>query len=74
MIEKRFTMSELKTLDYLRDAVNDNRKKYDPNKKVKLSEITGAFIDYTTTVDLTRSEYLLVHNVFDVVMKKLNGD
>lgn len=51
-----------------------NEKQYNPNKKVTLSEITGAFIDYTTTVDLTRSEYLLVHNVFEVVMDKLNGD
>ena len=50
------------------------RKGYDPNKKVTLREITGAFIDYTTTVDLTRSEYLLINNVFDVVIKKLGGD
>ena len=49
-------------------------KRYDANKKVTLSEITGAFISYTTTVDLTRSEYLLIRNVFDVVMEKLKGD
>ena len=50
-------------------------KRYDPHKKVKLSEITGAFISYVTTMDLTRSEYLLVYNVYDVIMEKLNdGD
>lgn len=50
-------------------------KRYDSNKKVALFEITGAFISYTTTVDLTRSEYLLVQNVYGVVMEKLNdGD
>lgn len=50
-------------------------KKYNGQKKVTLMEITGAFIEYTTSVDLTRSEYLLVQNVYDVVMEKLNdGD
>ena len=50
-------------------------KRYDSNKKVALFEITGAFISYTTTVDLTRSEYLLVQNVYEVLMEKLNdGD
>ena len=50
-------------------------KRYDPHKKVKLSEITGAFINYTTTTDLTKSEYLLIQNVYNVVMEKLNdGD
>lgn len=50
-------------------------KRYDAHKKVTLMEITGAFISYTTTVDLTRSEYLLVHNVYEVLMEKLNdGD
>ena len=47
-------------------------KRYDPHKKVKLSEITGAFINYTTTADLTKSEYLLIQNVYNVVMEKLN--
>lgn len=50
-------------------------KRYDATKKVTLMEITGAFIEYTTSVDLTRSEYLLVQNVYGVVMEKLNdGD
>ncbi|WP_296885118.1 hypothetical protein [uncultured Methanobrevibacter sp.] len=49
-------------------------KRYNPHKKVTLMEITGAFISYTTTVDLTRSEYLLIHNVYEVVMKKLNEE
>ena len=48
-------------------------KKYDPYKKVKLSEITGAFINYTTTMDLTISEYLLIQNVYYVIMEKLNN-
>ena len=38
-------------------------------------EITGAFISYTTTTDLTRSEYLLIQNVYEVLIEKLNdGD
>ena len=50
-------------------------KGYDTTKKVTLMEITGAFIEYTTSVDLTRFEYLLVQNVYGVVMEKLNdGD
>lgn len=48
-------------------------KGYDATKKVTLMEITGAFIEYTTSVDLTRSEYLLIQNVFDVVLQKLEG-
>ena len=49
-------------------------KRYNPNKKVTLQDVTSAFLHYTTSIDLTRSEYLLVHNVFDVVIEKLNGD
>ena len=47
-------------------------KKYNGQKKVTLIEVTGAFINYTTTINLTRSEYLLVQNVYDFVMEKLN--
>lgn len=50
-------------------------KGYGATKKVTLMEITGAFIEYTTSVDLTRSEYLLIRNVYDFVIEKLNdGD
>ena len=48
-------------------------KRYDAHKKVKLIEITGAFISYTTSIDLTRSEYLLVQNVYEFLMEKLNN-
>lgn len=47
-------------------------KKYNGQKKVILIEVAGAFINYTTTINLTRSEYLLVQNVYDFVMEKLN--
>lgn len=48
-------------------------KRYDAHKKVTLMEITGAFISYTTSINLTRSEYLLVQNVYEFVMEKLNS-
>ena len=55
--------------------VEMNKKRYDPHKKVTLMEINGAFISYTTTTDLTRSEYLLIQNVYEVLIEKLNdGD
>ena len=47
-------------------------KKYNGQKKVTLIEVAGAFINYTTTINLTRSEYLLVQNVYDFVIEKLN--
>lgn len=47
-------------------------KKYNGQKKVTLIEVTGAFINYTTNINLTRSEYLLVQNVYDFVVEKLN--
>ena len=47
-------------------------KGYDPTKKVTLLAVTNAFIEYTTSVDLTRSEYLLIQNVYDFVIEKLN--
>lgn len=50
-------------------------KRYDATKKVTLMAVTNAFIEYTTSIDLTRSEYLLVQNVYEVLMEKLNdGD
>ena len=49
------------------------KKGYDTTKKVTLLAVTNAFIEYTTSVDLTRSEYLLIQNVFDVVLQKLRG-
>lgn len=49
-------------------------KRYDAYKKVELMKITGAFISYITTVDLTRSEYLLIQNVHESVIEKLNND
>lgn len=48
-------------------------KRYDAHKKVTLMAITDAFIDYVTTVDLTRSEYLLIENVYESVIEKLNN-
>lgn len=49
-------------------------ERYDIYKKVTLIEITDAFIDYVTNVDLTRSEYLLIQNVYKNVINKLNSD
>ena len=47
------------------------KKGYDPNKKVTLFDITGAFLDYTTTNELTKSEYLLIKNAYDVIITQL---
>ena len=47
------------------------KKRYDSHKKVELSEVTGAFINYVTTMNLTKSEYLLIQNVYEVIIEKL---
>ena len=47
------------------------KKKYNPNKKVELIDVTNAFIDYVTDMNLTTLEYLIVKHVYDNVITKL---
>ena len=47
---------------------------YNPTKKVRLGDINKAFVKYITEVELTRTEYLFLSNIYDVLMRELiNG-
>lgn len=44
---------------------------YNSFKKVRLMDINRAFVKYITEIELTRTEYLFVANIYDVLMKEL---